>query len=269
MATHWPGSRNIMSSAKDLIVKVIAAKAANDFVRKHHYSGKVATTSTIHFGAFIGQRLCGVASLGRPLDKRKMLPLVSGTLWNEMLELNRLAMYEALPKNSESRFIAIVFKLLKRNAPHIKWVLSFADGTQCGDGTIYRASGFELIGIKPNTGQIRLPSGEVVCKQVYSGGPRSSRGDLMRQRGYTSVKKYLDAYFDGWQVLKGYQLRYIYFLHPNERQNLTVPVLPFSEIDRRGAGMYKGKKRVTSIDSDAAAFQVAEGGANPTVTLQN
>ncbi len=73
----------------------------------------------------------------------------------------------------------------------------------------------------------------------------------------------------GGKVLHGFQLRYIYFLHPNERQNLTVPVLPFSEIDRRGAGMYKGKKRVTSIDSDAAAFQVAEGGANPTVTLQN
>ncbi len=258
-----------MSSAKDLIVKVIAAKAANDFVRKYHYSGKVVNNSKLHFGVFLNDRLHGVMSFGSPLDKRKVLPLVKGTLWNEMLELNRMAFDDFLPKNSESRAISIAMKLIRRNAPHIKWVLSFADGTQCGDGGIYRAAGFVLTSIKENTEQIRLPSGEVVCKQVFTGGNYSSRGNLMRRRGYTSLKKYLDDCFDGWSVLKGYQLRYIYFLHPHERQNLTVPVLPFSEIERRGAGMYKGKKRVTSIDSDAAAFQVAEGGANPTVTLQN
>jgi hypothetical protein len=42
-------------------------------------------------------------------------------------------------------------KLIKKNAPHIKWILSFSDGNQCGDGTIYRASGFKLIGVNKNT----------------------------------------------------------------------------------------------------------------------
>lgn len=32
----------------------------------------------------------------------------------------------------------------------IEWVVSFADATQCGDGTIYRASGFLLTGIREN-----------------------------------------------------------------------------------------------------------------------
>jgi hypothetical protein len=36
-------------------------------------------------------------------------------------------------------------KTIKKNAPHIKWIISFADGTMCGDGTIYRASGFQLV----------------------------------------------------------------------------------------------------------------------------
>ena len=65
--------------------------------------------------------------------------------------MNRMAFDEYLPKNSESRCIAIAIKLIKKNAPHIKWILSYSDGTQCGDGTIYRASGFHLTGIKKNT----------------------------------------------------------------------------------------------------------------------
>jgi len=257
MATHWPGSRNIMSSAKDLIVKVIAAKAANDFVRKYHYSGKVVNNSKLHFGVFLNDRLHGVMSFGSPLDKRKVLPLVRGTLWNEMLELNRMAFDDVLPKNSESRAISIAMKLIRRNAPHIKWVLSFADGTQCGDGTIYRAAGFVLTKINGVSPTRQMPDGSIISRATVT------KGKWMIANGGRA------GWPEGSIPLDGYQLRYIYFLHPNERQNLTVPVLPFSEIDRRGAGMYKGKKRVTSIDSDAAAFQVAEGGANPTVTLQN
>ena len=48
-------------------------------------------------------------------------------------------------------------------------------------------------------------------------------------------------------MLPGYQLRYIYFLDPKARENLTVPVIPFSKIDEIGAGMYKGEK-VTMAD---------------------
>ena len=140
-----------MGRAKEILVKVIPAKIANEFVKKHHYSGKVVQNSSLHFGAFLMGKLHGVLSYGSPLDKRKVLPLVQPSLWNEMLELNRMAFDEVLPKNSESRCIAISIRLIKKNAPHIKWILSFSDGTQCGDGTIYRASGFFLTGIVENS----------------------------------------------------------------------------------------------------------------------
>ena len=78
------------------------------------------------------------------------------------------------------------------------------------------------------------------------------------------MKQYKDA---GWKPKAGFQLRYIYFIDTTARERLTVPILPFSEIDRRGAGMYKGKSRVRSVDSDTATVQVAEGGATPTRTL--
>ena len=49
---------------------------------------------------------------------------------NDFLELNRLVCIDDTPKNTESRFISICLLLIKRNAPQVKWVMSFADATQ-------------------------------------------------------------------------------------------------------------------------------------------
>ena len=42
--------------------------------------------------------------------------------------------------------------------------------------------------------------------------------------------------------LGGYQFKYIYFIDKKIESNLTKPIIPFSEIDKQGAGMYKGEK---------------------------
>lgn len=148
-----------MGRALEIEVKVIPSKLANPFIKRVHYSGKVVNNSTLHFGVFLDGFLHGVMSFGNPTDKRKVLGLVEGTEWNGMLELNRMAFDDYLPRNSESRAISIAMRLIKKNAPHVKWVLSYADGCQCGDGTIYRASNFVLTGIKKNTGLRKDPRG--------------------------------------------------------------------------------------------------------------
>ena len=151
-----------MVTAKDVIVKVIPSNIANEFVKKHHYSGKVVANSQLHFGCFLNDKLHGAMSFGCSLDKRKVQHLVINkktkkpALWNEWLELNRMAFDDILPRNSESRCISIALKLIKKNAPHIKWIISYADGTHCGDGTIYRASGFKLTGMSTSS-MIELP----------------------------------------------------------------------------------------------------------------
>lgn len=53
-------SLKIMSSAKEIIVKVIDSKTANDFVKRIHYSGKVVPNSQLHFGVFLNGVLGGV-----------------------------------------------------------------------------------------------------------------------------------------------------------------------------------------------------------------
>lgn len=137
-----------MGRAKEVQLKVIPSKIAIKFIKKHHYSGKVVNNSCLHFGAFLDGNLHGVLSFGASMSKEKIIILVKGTKWNEFLELNRMAFDDYLPRNSESRCIAQAIKLIKKKAPHIKWIISFADGCSCGDGTIYRASNFVLTGIK-------------------------------------------------------------------------------------------------------------------------
>lgn len=235
-----------MGEAKQITVKVIPSKIAVPFVRKHHYSGKTVNNSNLHFGVFTNGVLHGVMSFGPSLDKGKMLGLVEGTKWNEFLELNRMAFDDALPRNSESRAISIAFRLIKKNAPQIKWVVSFADGCSCGDGTIYRASGFVLTAIKPNGNLAQLPTGEKIHKMTLENNPTSPRRELGGKSYYDitggrfDFKKYV-VYVHG-KIIPGYQLRYIYFIDPTYKEKLTVPIIPFSKIDEIGAGMYKGEK---------------------------
>lgn len=243
-----------MANAKDISVKVIPSNIANDFVKRYHYSGKVVNNSQLHFGCFLNGTLHGVMQFGCPLDKRKVLGLVVDAnghpaLWNEMLELNRMAFDEVLPKNSESRCIAVALRLIRKNAPHIRWILSFADGTHCGDGTIYRASGFTLTGVS-TASMIKLP--EKYWK--YNGGGHYAhrmtlqaksnvmykimQRDLSLNGQYKTMEWYAEQL--GTKVVQGYQLRYIKILDPAFR--LSVPEVPFSHIDEIGAGMYKGEK---------------------------
>ena len=159
----------------------------------------------------------------------------------------------------------MAMKFIKANYNWIQWVVSFADGCQCGDGTIYRASGFALTNIVSNKTMWKLPSGEVIADLVT----RQAWNDSTRARLGFKVGESWKSYSSriGAERLIGFQLRYIYFLDPTARERLTVPILPFSEIARRGAGMYKGKPRVTSADSGTPDIQSGGGGAIPTVTL--
>jgi len=247
-----------MGRAKDIIVKVIPAKIANDFVKKHHYSGKVATTGRLHFGAFLDGKLHGVMTFGNSIDKRKILPLVHGTGWNEYLELNRMAFNDYLPKNSESRCFSIAVRLIKKNAPHVKWIVSFADACQCGDGSIYRAMGFHLTAIKKNSGMWLLPSGEVIAdmitRAVWNDGTRKRLGFRLGEKWSDYSKRV------GAKKIEGYQLRYIYLI--DKSCKLTVPIIPFTKIDEIGAGMYLGK-RISLAQRKAAVVQGSTSGIQP------
>lgn len=270
-----------MGDARNIVLRPISRADADNVVRRVHYSGKTVNNSQVHIGVFLHGKLEGALQFGPSLDKRKLQGLVQGTLWNEFIELNRMAFSDALPRNSESRAIGVAMRMLRAHAPHLKWVVSFADATQCGDGTIYRASGFVLTGIKRNTQVWAAPDGQRFArisltdnasKNEFARAERIVSRTTMTKNvaartggGGASMKRFAEA---GFRPLDGWQLRYLYFLHPEERRNLTVPEIPFEEIDRLGARMYKGMKRASSVECDTPTVQVGKGGAIPTGALQ-
>lgn len=241
-----------MGRAKEIIVKVIPAKVANEFVKLHHYSGKYATSSLLHFGCFLDNKLHGVMSFGNPIDRRKLINLVNTKenkpcLWTEFLELNRMAFDDYLPKNSESRCFSVAIKLIKNNAPHIKWIISFSDATQCGDGSIYRASGFHLTQIRESKNDLwKTPKSlgwneEVAHRIAIQGGVGGRIAEfVLRKYGTRNVPIQKLIKDNGGTSMQGFQLRYIYLL--DKTCKITVPIIPFSKIDEIGAGMYKGEK---------------------------
>ena len=239
----------LMLTAKDLIVKPISAEDANALCRKLHYSGKVVPNSQLHFGVFLNVICCDVLQFGPSINKKGTINLVKGTKWNGFIELNRMAFSDVLPKNSESRAIGICLGIIKKQYKHIDWVISFADATQCGDGTIYRASNFKLVGIAKNTA-LRI---------------NPSTGEAMHVIQAHHLK--LSSKFAKCKPFAGYQLKYIYFLKPELVNNLAVPIIPFAKIKEHGISMYKGI-RASSVESGTSPFHGEGSGESPTDALQ-
>lgn len=235
---------------KKLKVYLIDSKSANNIIKKFHYSGKIVNNSKLHFGVFENGILKGAMSFGCPLDKNRAIKLVKNTKWGEMLELNRMAFDPQLPKNAESRCLAYALRFIKKKYKHIKWIQTFADACQCGDGTIYRAVGFKLIGIKKNT-SLRILNGRVISKKTLD-------DHMVNGKYLSSIIK--------TKPLEGFQIKYIYFLDSSYMQELTCKILPFDEIERIGATMYKGI-RASSLKVKPQADQPVDSGSNPTDAL--
>ena len=240
-----------MGDAKRIVVKPIQHADAKRLVARWHYAGKGVPNSQIHLGAFLDDKCGGVMQFGLPMMRRQVVGLVRGTQWSEMLELNRMAFAEWMPRNGESRSLAVAMRILRKRYPDLKWVLSFADGVQCGDDTIYRAAGFTLAGIK-RSDQIR----------VMADGTKTTRfaqtKDVRRMPNGGAVAT--------GRALDGYMFRYVYFLHPSERANLTVKEIPFAKIKELGVSMYRGV-RAESADSGTLDDQSGGDGAEPISVL--
>lgn len=129
----------------------IEAKKARELIIKYHYSHKVVPNSKLHLGVFDKKtnELVGVLQYGYPMNpKNTPGKLVENATKDEMFELNRMAMLDEAPKLSESQAIGLSIKYIKRYLPHIKWLLSFADGKEGNVGIIYQATNWDYYGYK-------------------------------------------------------------------------------------------------------------------------
>lgn len=138
-----------MGRVKDFTVEPVDINTIREFVETHHYSGNVN-------GIRVSQ--CFALYDGTPMQWNLIGGMIYGALgmanaWkkygeseSDVVELRRLCCIDDTPKNTESYFIGRTLRWMKRNTDY-KVVISYADAHYGHEGTIYKASNFEHIGM--------------------------------------------------------------------------------------------------------------------------
>ena len=133
------------TSALQLYFREISPITAAIAYKKWHYLGDQDFISQINFGAYHNQTLEGAISYGPP-NATDLKGYWDRHTQGQWWEIKRLVMSPKCPKNSESRFIAITMKMLRKLAL-VRGVVTYADDGQGHVGTIYKAAGFQPLGL--------------------------------------------------------------------------------------------------------------------------
>jgi hypothetical protein len=146
-----------------LFIREITKDTAKDIVIKNHYS-HMWTKVSYAIGLFIredsqhkffnnvSERLIGVACYGDPIGRHCGASISTELDRTEVLELTRLFVFDGYGTNTESWFVGQTFRWLRRNAPHIKALISYSDPSAGHKGTVYQATNWIYQGynMRPN-----------------------------------------------------------------------------------------------------------------------
>ena len=132
---------NIVESNKETVYNLITKK---------HYSNKWTASTNIYavyyedgehnFFDDKKYKLIGVALYGHPVGFRVVKSISEELNDNDVLELKRLWIEDGYGKNIESYVISQTLKMLKKDSPKTKVVISYADRNENHKGIIYRAT---------------------------------------------------------------------------------------------------------------------------------
>lgn len=200
-------------SVNEIEVLPVAVPIAKNLLVQHHYLHSFPGGTQICLGAFVGNRLLGVLTLGvGPTNAHR---LVDGAAPSDCVTLTRLWLSDELPKNSESRVLGIALRSL-RKATKLKFVLTYADPNAQHIGTIYQATNWIYIG----------PSQAMPLLDLGDGIPRHTR-TVAHSFGTHSVKHFRKHGMNVTRIPQVPKHRYIYFLDRSWRDRLKVEQLPY------------------------------------------
>lgn len=129
-----------------MIVRPISRALAKTYCASHPHASSLPNSSKYYMAAYENGGFLGLAVWGwgvLPAATPKKLFGAGDT--TEYLELNRFFVVDGV-KNAASQFLNICAKIIKKYAPHVKWLYTYAAGFQGLVGTIYQAAGYEYIG---------------------------------------------------------------------------------------------------------------------------
>jgi hypothetical protein len=205
------GKRIIGFGNKEFKVEEIHPKIADFIISFFHYSKKVFLTSFIHLGIFIDLKFVGVLQFGRfgqiPL-KHKWVEAET----KECLELNRMWLADAAPKNSESKALSYALKYIKKVYPKVKVIQSFADGRLGKKGVVYQAANFEYFGYIWSS--FYELDGEIFHQKAFSVKKNNSFKRVGHRKAEAIVHRHK-------------QYRYIFFIDKRLRKTMKLKKKPY------------------------------------------
>lgn len=191
-----------------MIVRPITRAKAKEYCSRHPHASSLPNSSKYYMAAYDGYEFLGLAVWGwGVLPQATPKKLFGEGSANEYLELNRFFVVDNAPPNSPSQFLNICAKIIKKHAPQVKWLYTYAAGFQGLVGTIYQAAGYEYIGTQ-------------VCSVYYLPKQNKMIHPMSVYHRYKRAKKQdLADIFGGCVEWSGYNFCYIKFLcSTQERQ---------------------------------------------------
>jgi len=139
--------------ASKVIVRKIDKHVAEDIIVKNHYSHKWSLCQ-VAYGVFyitdkpseffdaIEEKLIGTIVFGQPVGRSAAESISKLISVYEVFELTRLFIHDGYGRNIESFALSKSLDFLRRDFPHIKAIVTYADGEQGHRGIIYQACNF-------------------------------------------------------------------------------------------------------------------------------
>jgi hypothetical protein len=129
---------------RNLKVESARFDEVSQFVVEHHYMKSVrGITPLFCFRVMHQNQLVGAAIFGQPAMKNTALKYSdNGAV--QLVELRRFVMVQEAPRTSEGHVLGIMFRMLAKQ--DVARILSYADPAHNHTGTIYKGTGFTLVG---------------------------------------------------------------------------------------------------------------------------
>lgn len=212
-----------------MVVKEIDCKIARPYIASFHYSHTMPDSTLFSYGAFMNDKLCGVACFGMGCGKNQYTALFPNIKNGEYVELTRLWCANDYPRNTESRLISQALKQLPKE---IKVVISFADESEGHCGIIYQATNWYYLG--KNEGGTQLVNQDGIKKHSRLLGIYRMRHPELKD--YTN-QELMDLL--GYKTTEaGKKYRYVY-LRGSKRERKELyrqiedKILPYPKIDKK------------------------------------
>ncbi len=230
----------------DLRLDFCSHAAARHAVMRYHYSRALPAFKLVRIGAWQDKRFVGAILYGVGANRHIARPFKLKD--TQVCELVRVALAPASTRNHPtSKCVAISLRMLKKQSPGLRLVVSYADSGQGHVGTIYQACGFIFLGAATQP-YLKVKGKVVHPRTLYDRyGPGGQSLPWLRANVDPNAQR----------VKQAMKLKYIMPLDAEMRRQLEPLAQPYIK-----------RSCVGSIDSDAPTIPGGKGRCNTTSALQ-